>query len=175
MAIKTKDIEAARYWASMLDESAEEIDVQVVEFPENENAKFQLDKVFTSDIAEDAVKTKEILSKIWPNWSTYFINELNREPVKFLGRQTAPDDFDTISANLVDIYGETALIDFLLDFIYDDSKVGRSKKSSTSELTLKELIDDAIAYIYEYAEDDDSISIDDLERKGVITYKGKTW
>lgn len=111
----------------MLDEafdkrSAEErAEAVASQLPKSENEKFKFGEVFTDGLG--ATEIKELFTKIQPKWEVYVSKRLEAEdPFELEGQRRDVDDWDVWKIDVIDCYegGEDAMVDLMIDRIYDD-------------------------------------------------------
>lgn len=155
--------------AHMLDEafdkrSAEER-AEASALPKSENEKFKFGEVFTDGL--DAAEIKELFTKIWPKWEDYVSKELDAEdPLELEGQRRDVDDWDVWKIHVTDCYegGEDAMIDLMIDRIYDDF-------DEDKVVSLKEVVDFELDRLVEEAGEE--CDLETLERKGTCIWKGR--
>lgn len=154
----------------MLDESFDkrserEKAEQANPLPKDENTKFKIGDVFTSDVLKEKDGVEKIFDAIWPAWHEYFVNEIDKcEPLEIEGERRDVDDWDVWKINVEDCWdGVENMADLMMEHVADEW-------NENEVATLKEIIDCEIAKFCESAPDE--CDIDMLERNGTCIYRG---
>ena len=163
-----KENEQIQTWAHMLDEAFDKrTSSEVAEdnaLPKDQNEKFIFNDVFSNDDNDKEIEQK--FDAIWPKWWNYFVSEVDRiGELDIQGERKDVDDWDMWKIALDDIYVSTEnMADNMFEELNNDGEY------DDKEVTLKQLIDDAIQKMVDEAPQ--YCDLDMLKNHGRCVYRG---